>query len=126
MKSYRIAHITDLLQIPPEHWDECMQDIRGCIVSLHLLRAAAASAENAPELVAPSDMCPFIEFTPDGKGEITPMCGDMPLMTPLVTRGDQANAKDQRAGDADARETQKPRDAGSAASPCWTAAETKE
>jgi hypothetical protein len=92
MKTYRISHITDLLDIPPEHWDECMRDIRGCMVSLHLLRAAASCAENAPELAAPSDMCPFIEFTPDGKGDITPMCGDMPLMTLRVTRDGQANA----------------------------------
>ncbi len=82
---YRISNITDLLQIPPEHWDECMSDLRGVIISLHMLRAAASCVPGA-KLEDPSDMCPYFEFEPDGKGEITPMHDGKALFSMKVTR----------------------------------------
>ena len=83
--SYKISHITDLMQIPPEHWDECMRDLRGCMVSMHLLRAGACNPGAQP-LAEPAVMCPVIIFTPDGKGEITPTVKGKPICQIKITR----------------------------------------
>jgi hypothetical protein len=83
MKTYRIAHITDLLDIPPEHWDEAMRDIRGAMISLHLVQAAAACTGASFD---PKKDCPFIDFIPDGNGDITPMSDGEPLFRMRVTR----------------------------------------
>jgi hypothetical protein len=88
VKTYCIAHITDLLKVPPEHWDECMRDIRGAMISLHLLEAAAAIAG---EKLNPTDHCPCIEFTPDGKGEVTPTINGDPLFTMTLKRDDHVD-----------------------------------
>lgn len=80
---YRIQHITDLLQIQPEHWDECMSDIRGAMLSIHMVRAAGIMGE---PMADPKDMCPYIELEPDGKGEVTPMLNGEALFTMKVTR----------------------------------------
>ena len=76
---YRIAHITDLMQVPPEHWVECMRDLRGAVLSLHLVRAMAAIAPNS-NFDAAKD-CPYIDFELDGKGEVTPSLNGVPLFT---------------------------------------------
>ena len=81
---YRIAHITDLLQIPPEHWDECLRDIRGAMISLPLIEAAAACQPGAR--FKPADCCPYIDFDPDGKGEITPMINGESLFVMTIKR----------------------------------------
>lgn len=81
---YRIQYITDLLQIPPEHWDECMRDIRGAMLSIHMIRAAAGMT--GEPMADPKDICPYIEFEPDGKGEVTPMLNGEALFTMKVTR----------------------------------------
>lgn len=88
MKTYRIAHITDLLMVPPEHWDECIRDIRGAMINLHLLEAAAAITG---EKLNPADHCPYIEFIPDGKGEVTPMINGDPLFTMTLKRDDHVD-----------------------------------
>jgi hypothetical protein len=76
---YHIAHISDILAVPPEHLDECMRDIRACIVSMHVIRAAAANI--GKELAAPGAMLSHIDFIPDGKGEITPMHNGKEIFT---------------------------------------------
>jgi hypothetical protein len=88
MTTYRLSHITDLLQIPPEHWDECMRDLRGAMISLHLVEAAIACAPGAS--FDPKKDCPFIDFQPDGKGEITPMMNGTPIFSMKVTRDGDA------------------------------------
>ena len=84
MTRYRIAHITDLLKVPPEHWDECMRDLRGAMISLHLVQTMAALDPAAN--FDPMKDCPFIDFEPDGKGEITPMMNGKALFSMKVTR----------------------------------------
>lgn len=82
-ETYRISHITDLMQIQPEHWDECMRDLRGFVISLHLIEAAAGADGRKVDM---RKHCPFVNLTPDGKGEITPTVDGRELFTIKVTR----------------------------------------
>ena len=81
---YRISHITDLLQIPPEHWEECLLDLRGAVISLHLVKSMASLSPGADFDVAKH--CPYIDFEPDGKGETTPMLNDEPMFVMTLKR----------------------------------------
>lgn len=44
MTEYKIAHISDLANIPPEHLDECLRDIEVAIMSIHITAAVVSSA----------------------------------------------------------------------------------
>lgn len=86
MTTYRLEHIADLAQIAPEHWDECMRDLRGMVLSLHLLRDAAIAMGEKP--IDFREALTHVELTPDGKGTITPMLNGEPLFEMTVTRDD--------------------------------------
>ena len=93
---YRIAHITDLMLIPPEHWEECVRDLRGSVPSLHLVKAMAAITPGADFDAAKH--CPYVDFVPDGKGVITPMVNGVPLFTMTAEGDDTAALRKQVAG----------------------------
>lgn len=88
---YRISHITDLLQIPPEHWEECVRDLRSAVISFHLVKSMAAITPGADFDVAAH--CPYIDFEPDGKGEVTPMLNDEPLFVMTLKRDGKSEGK---------------------------------
>lgn len=82
--TYELAHITDLANIPPAHWDEAMRVLQMGIGQLMLIRELAAQDGHAIDL---RTACPVIRFTPDGDDTVT---ARMPGCLDFVVRRDPA------------------------------------
>lgn len=77
MKTYKIDHITDLLALPDDHFDEAIRDLRG--VRLYTQLMCSALEAKGLDLPPLRDLLPQIEFTSDGLGEIRPSLNGAPL-----------------------------------------------
>jgi hypothetical protein len=84
--TYRIAHITDILTIPVEHWDEAFDDLRVAMASLDLAYAAMCEQGPMPPI---AEMCEHIDFTPNGKGVITHTMNGKPFFTITSTKDEE-------------------------------------
>jgi hypothetical protein len=86
VKTYRIAHITDILSIPVEHWDEAFDDLRMGLASVSLIYAILCEQGPMPPI---AEMCGHIDFTPDGKREVKSTLNGRHLMTMSITKEEQ-------------------------------------
>ena len=100
-----IKHISDIVKIPEENFEEFLSDLRGTYLSLILLKSTMPDGFDFSK----SLLC--INFNFDGKGEVTPMCNGQELFTMRVVRDSAPNP--ERSEDA--------RDGRSAESRCSTA-----
>jgi hypothetical protein len=76
--TYKIAHITDIANVPTEHWDELFDDLRHGLTTLLAINAAMVAAGEHKPL---AETCPCITFSPDGKREVSVSINGSHLMT---------------------------------------------
>lgn len=86
VKTYRIAHITDILAIPVEHWDEAFDDLRIGLASVSLTYAILCEQGPMPPI---AEMCTHIDFTPDGKREVKHTINGEHVFTITSTKKEQ-------------------------------------
>lgn len=61
--TYRLSHITDVADVPEEHWDEMALSIRMAMASAKLMHALMR--EQGCKLTL-AQLCPEIRYTADG------------------------------------------------------------
>lgn len=83
MKTYKIAHITDIANVPPEHWGELFDDLRHGLTMLMVTNAAMVAAGEDKPL---AETCPSVNFTPNGRGEVNVSINGNHLMTSTMTK----------------------------------------
>lgn len=70
-KSYKIEHVRDLLQIPPERIDACLDELKDYLAVARIVLAAAKVLEEAHDVkIKPEDVSVGgFEWTDDGLRE---------------------------------------------------------
>jgi len=85
----KIKHISDIIKIPEENFEEFLSDLRGTYLSLILLKSTM------PDGFDFSKSLTCINFNFDGNGEVTPSCNGKELFTMRIVRDSASNHSDQ-------------------------------
>ena len=78
MTTYRIAHITDLALVAPEHLDEVLENIDHAVRHMAVVYAAINAAGNTKPL---AECSPWVDVTIDGVLECTSTVNKEPFLT---------------------------------------------
>ena len=80
----KITHISDMMKVKPENIEEFLSDMRAVYLSAMLIK------ESLPDDVDMSKILTHVDWTPDGLGNITPMCNGKELFNMRIVKDEVA------------------------------------